>query len=138
MNNGDKRSQISAMHFLNIEDAEVENVPGKNIIRVSGEWINLNISKADFKEIEESPGVMCEQELSATITDVSTDKESEIKKIVSSYGLIRFSYTNNIEKVIGTDKFPIHLSYEKSGSPAVIILSCKRSSPELSKLLQSF
>lgn len=138
MKQNDKIAQLCAMYYLDIDNAEVEDVPGKDVIRVSGSWTNLNISKADFKEIREVVGMLAEQELSATITDVSQEKEAEIKNTLSSYGLIRLSYTNGTEKVIGTDKFPIHLSYEKSGSPATIIISCKRSSPELSKVLQSF
>lgn len=134
----DKIAQIYEMHYLDLDNAEVEYFPGKDIIKVSGDWINLKISNADFKETKEMVGMPVEQELTATITDTGLDKQTEIELLLSSYGLVRLRYTNGIDKVIGTDKFPVHLSYEKSGSPSVIILSMKHSSPELSKVLKSF
>lgn len=134
----DKIAQIYEMYYLDLDNAEVEYFPGKDIIKVSGDWINLKISKADFKETKEMVGMPVEQELTATITDTGLDKQTEIELLLSSYGLVRLRYTNGIDKVIGTDKFPVHLSYEKSGSPSVIILSMKYSSPELSKVLKSF
>lgn len=138
MSRNNKHAQISAMHLLRVEDAEVENHPGNDIIRISGEWHNTNISSIEFSEDDSRPGMPVAVELSAEITDTSNDSRLLYRGYAITPLLIRLDYTNGESRVIGTDTAPIYLGISVKGSPAVINVYYKGVSPESSKLLQSF
>ena len=131
-----KRSQFCAMSFLPLPDAEVRNVPGSDKLQVHGTWVSINVSSGEWKESREEVGKPAEQELKATVTDTSSSMESQLRTLFSVDGLI--GLTNGEKKVIGTDEFPVHVSMERSGEPAKLTLSFKRSSPEPAKVLESF
>ena len=44
----DKRAQISAMFYLSIDDADIDDCLGVSSISVSGNWIDFNISKCEL------------------------------------------------------------------------------------------
>lgn len=134
----DKRSQLYAMAFLPLPDAEVRNLPGSDKVQVHGTWVNIDISSGEWKEIREEVGKPVEQELKATVTDTSSSMESQLRTLFSIDGLVLISLTNGEKKVIGTDEFPARVSMERSGDPAKLTLSFKRSSPEPAKVLESF
>ena len=134
----DKRAQISAMFYLSIDDADIDDCLGVSSISVSGNWIDFNISKCELKETRSAPGELVQQELSSTCTDSSEANESFIREQCDGYGLLRIDYSNGERKVVGTDKNPVQLSIERSGSPVAITLSLKHSSAEFSKFLKSF
>lgn len=134
----DKRSQLYAMAFLPLSDAEVRNLPGSDKVQVHGTWVNIDISSGEWKEICEEVGKTVEQELKATVTDTSSSMESQLRTLFSIDGLVLISLTNGEKKVIGTDEFPARVSMERSGDPAKLTLSFKRSSPEPAKVLESF
>ena len=128
-----KRSQFCAMSFLPLPDAEVRNVPGSDKLQVHGTWVS-----GEWKESREEVGKPAEQELKATVTDTSSSMESQLRTLFSVDGLLLIGLTNGEKKVIGTDEFPVHVSMERSGDPAKLTLSFKRSSPEPAKVLESF
>lgn len=133
-----KRSQFCAMSFLPLPDAEVRNVPGSDKLQVHGTWVSINVSSGEWKESREEVGKPVEQELKATVTDTSSSMESQLRTLFSVDGLLLIGLTNGEKKVIGTDEFPVHVSMERSGEPAKLTLSFKRSSPEPAKVLESF
>ena len=133
----DKRSQLCAMSFLPLSDAEVRNLPGSDKLQVHGTWVNIDISSGEWKENREEVGKPVEQELKATVTDTSS-METGLRTLFSADGLLMVGLTNGEKKVIGTDEFPVHVSMERSGDPAKLTLSFKRSSPEPAKILESF
>lgn len=137
MNNSDKTAQICALYFIPVRNSEIENYPGMNYIHVRGEWTFIPISSGEFKEIT-SPGETIEQELKAVVTNTGMESLTKLTKLFLQNGLIRMKLTNGDDKVIGTDQFPIRITLENSGSPAKLTLSCKRNSPEASKLFKSF
>ncbi|MEL5895024.1 hypothetical protein AAE250_16215 [Bacteroides sp. GD17] len=137
MNQFNKRSQICGMYFLPISGAQIYNVPGSNIIKVRGEWVNLAISSGDFKEKDELGGIV-EQELKAIVTDTGEDKAALIRDLIMNEGLVLIQMTNGSRRVVGTEQFPVALSSECGGSPMTQTLSFKRDSPEPAKILKSF
>lgn len=104
MNLDDKRAQISAMFYLSIDDADIDDCLGVSSISVSGNWIDFNISKCELKETRSASGELIQQELSATCTDSSEAHEALIREQCSGYGLLRIDYSNGERKVVGTDK----------------------------------
>ena len=87
----DKRAQISAMFYLSIDDADIDDCLGVSSISVSGNWIDFNISKCELKETRSAPGELVQQELSATCTDSSEANESFIREQCGGYGLLRMA-----------------------------------------------
>ncbi len=138
MNAENKRAQISAVYILQIDDAEIDNYIGHPSISVSGAWLDIGMSKVDFKETQPGNGMMTQQELAITVSDSSDEKETTLRQLIESEVIIRLDYTNGVRKIIGTNRCPVSLSLERSGSPSAITVSVKRSSPEPSKLLRSF
>lgn len=138
MNQNNKRSQICEMHFLPISNAQVENIPGSNSIKVHGEWIDFHITSGEFKEKQDIPGGIVDQELKVVITDTNEKNAASICDMIIHEGLVLIEMTNGNRKVIGTDQFPVTLSPEYSGSPIKLTLLIKRDSPESAKILKSF
>lgn len=137
MNTDDKRVQICGMGFIPVTAAVVKNVPGLETIQVSGEWTLLPVSSGEFKEKIVS-GELTEQELKAVVTDTGSSFSTLLRDLVRREGLVRLRFTNESEKVVGTDHFPVMMSLQESGSPAAFTLSFKRNSPEPAKFLKSF
>lgn len=137
MNAYNKHAQIFGMGFIPLAVATVRNFPGADIIQVSGEWIDIPIVEGEFKE-KITSGSLVEQELKATATDTSPDTVALLRDLLRQEGIVRLKFTNGLERVAGSDQFPVLMTIEESGSPAVFILSFKRSSPEPSKILKSF
>lgn len=137
MNTDDKRAQICGMGFIPVTAAVVKNVPGLETIQVSGEWTLLPVSSGEFKEKIVS-GELTEQELKAVVTDTGSSFSTLLRDLVRREGLVRLRFTNESEKVVGTDHFPVMMSLQESGSPAAFTLSFKRNSPEPAKFLKSF
>lgn len=138
MNQSDKRSQICGMCFLPISKAQVENTPGTDYIKVSGEWTDLGVSSGELKEKQDSVGAVVEQELKAVVTDTGENNTRLMHDLITNEGLVLLKMTNGSHKVVGTDQFPVSISLENSGSPAKLTLSFKRNSPESAKLFTSF
>lgn len=137
MRQNDKRAQIYAMEYLPVKDAQVINFPGTFDIKVAGAFRKIPVSAIEFKEKIE-PGTLIEQELNATVTDTSMMTLAELRILFFQEGLLLLKMTNGEEKVVGTDQFPVLITSEISGSPAMIKLSFKRNSPEPAKILKSF
>ncbi len=137
MNENDKRAQICALSYLPLPEATVRNLPGAKSIRVSGEWIDIPISKGEFKE-KTTSGALVEQEIKATVTNTGNEFSARLHDLFNQEGLVRLKLTNGTERVVGTDQFPVLLTLEESGSPAAFSISCKRNSPEPAKTLTSF
>lgn len=138
MNQNNRRSQICGMCFLPISNAQVENTPGTDYIKVSGEWVDLGVSSGELKEKQDFIGAVVEQELKAVVTDTGENNTRLIRALITNEGLVLLKMTNGSHKVVGTDQFPVSISLENSGSPAKLTLSFKRSSPESAKLFKSF
>lgn len=134
----DKEHKQLQCSIFQYDDADIDDCLGVSSISVSGNWIDFNISKCELKETRSAPGELVQQELSATCTDSSEANESFIREQCDGYGLLRIDYSNGERKVVGTDKNPVQLSIERSGSPVAITLSLKHSSAEFSKFLKSF
>ena len=135
----DKKSQICAIYFMPLSKARVEDYPGSSYITfIRGIWTRINFSKADFKEKQSGNGELIEQTFEATITNTDSDNEAILQAVVSELGFLRIDYTNGGIKVAGTDKFPVLLEKDRSGSPAIFKLSFKRQSPEFAKYFKSF
>lgn len=138
MKKEDKRAQIHAVYFLPINDADIDDYIGYPSIAISGKWLDIGISRSEFKETQQVNGVMTQQELNIVISDSSEEKEISLRELIMSEVIIRLDYTNGIRKIVGTNRCPVILSIERSGSPSFITISTKRSSPEPAKILRSF
>lgn len=132
-----KRAQICAVGWMLADDAEIDNYLGEHKISVSGNWSNMGMSSAEFKE-SQTNGEIVQQELKVTIADSSEENEKSLRGVLSSEIILRIDYTNGDSLVVGTNTCPVRISMERSGSPGKLILSVKRSSPEPSKFIQSF
>lgn len=132
-----KRAQICAMELIPISAALVKERPGEKTIQVSGVWISIPISSGEFKEKVVS-GELVEQEFKGSVTNTGTDFANSLRDLLAQNCLVRLRFTNGVERVVGTDQFPVLLTLEESGTPAAFTLSFKRSSPEPSKKLKSF
>lgn len=138
MNVNDKRVSVCGICFLQTNNTDIQNVPGDKTIRLSGDWIEINISSGEWKEELKKLGEPVEQELKAVVTDTSFNNELKLRDLFSKDGLVLLKLTNGDKKVVGSDEFPIYVSMERSGEPAKITLSFKRSSPEPAKILGPF
>lgn len=137
MHADDKRAQICAMSFIPVSRAVVRNLPGVKTIQVSGDWTLIPISSGEFKE-KTTSGDFTEQELKAVVTDTGSVFSTSLHDLFRQEGLVRLKFTNGADRVVGTDQFPVLLTLEESGSPAIFKLSFKRDSPEPCKILKSF
>lgn len=137
MSTYDKHAQIFGMSFMPLAVAAIRNFPGANIIQVAGEWMDIPVIQGEFKE-KMTSGSLIEQELKAAVTDTETDSAVSLRNLLRQEGIARLKFTNGHERVVGTDQFPVLMTLEESGSPAVFTLSFKRSSPEPAKILKSF
>lgn len=137
MNKENKRAQICAVGWMLTDDAEIDNYLGEHRISISGDWLDMGISSAEFKE-SQTNGEMAQQELKVTIADSSEENEKRLRGVVYSEIILRIDYTNGDSLVVGTNTCPVRISMERSGSPGKLVLSVKRSSPEPSKFLRSF
>ncbi len=137
MNRNDKRSAICRLDFLPIGQATVNNQPGNSAIRVRGSFNPVPIASGEFRETEEQ-GSPVEQELSAVVTDTGSDHLAEIRSLFDQDGLVRLTFTNGEQRIVGTDDFPVHVNTELSGTPQTLTLSFTRNSPEPAKNYSSF
>ena len=137
MNRNDKRSAICRLDFLPIAQATVKNQPGEISIQVRGSFNPVPIASGEFRETEEQ-GLPVEQELTAVVTDTGSDHLAEIRELFAQDGLVRLTFTNGEQRIVGTDEFPAHVNAELSGSPQALTLSFTRNSPEPSKIYSSF
>lgn len=137
MNRNDKRSAVFRLDFLPISQATVNNLPGNPSIQVSGSFIPVPIASGEFRETEEQ-GDTIEQELTASVTDTGLAQLSSIRTLFTQDGLLRLTYTNGEQRVVGTDEFPVHVNIELSGTPQVLTLSFQRQSAEPAKIYSSF
>lgn len=138
MGQQDKRSQVCGMYFMPLSEAEVKNYPGKEIISVRGRWLDLKVSSGEYKEKQEEPGGVVEQELKAVVADTGADYVRLLRNISGQEGLVLIRTTNGGEYVVGTEQFPVTFSWEYSGSPLKQIISFKRNSSEGAKKMKSF
>ena len=132
-----KRAQICAMELIPISVSQVNDRPGEKTIQVSGVWISIPISSGEFKE-KAVPGELVEQEFKGSVTNTETDFANSLRDLLAQNCLVRLRFTNGVERVVGTDQFPVVLTLEESGTPAAFTLSFKRNSSEPSKKLKSF
>ena len=137
MNSNDKRSAICRLDFLPIAQATVKNQPGENSIQVRGSFNPVPIASGEFRETEEQ-GLPVEQELTAVVTDTGSDHLAEIRQILYQDGLVRITFTNGEQRIIGTDEFPVRINTVVSGSPQALSLTFTRNSAEPSKKYSSF
>lgn len=137
MNRNDKRSAICRLDFLPISQATVKDQPGSNFIQVRGSFNPVPIASGEFRETEEQ-GTSIEQELTAVVTDTGSDHLSEIRDLFDQDGLVRLTFTNGEQRIVGTDEFPVHVNSELSGSPQALTLSFRRNSAEPAKNYSSF
>ena len=137
MNRNDKRSAICRLSFLPIGQATVSDQPGNRIIKVRGSFNPVPIASGEFRETEEQ-GELVEQELTATVTDTGSDHLAGIRDLFAQDGLVRLTFTNGEQRVVGTGEFPVHVNAELSGTPQVLTLSFRRNSAEPAKNYSSF
>lgn len=134
MNRSNKHAQIYALHYINIEDADIDNYPGRDQISITGCWIELKVNSVILSEEQKNVGDFYNVELKATITDTTSSVDKAINRAV----ILKIDYTNNVSKVLGTEHTPIFLSQKIDGNPSVITLSYKGLLPECAKILKSF
>ena len=137
MNRNDKRAAICRLDFLPISQATVKNQPGNNLIQGSGSFSPVPIASGEFRETEEQ-GAPVEQELEAVETDTGSGRLAEIRELFAQDGLVRLTFTNGEQRIVGTDEFPVHVNAELSGSPQTLTLSFRRDSAEPAKIYSSF
>lgn len=137
MNLNDKRAAICRLDFLPVSQATVIDQPGSRLIKVQGDFNPIPIASGEFRETEEQ-GELVEQELTAVVTDTGSDRLGEIRDLFAQDGLVRLTFTNGEQRVVGTDEFPVHVNAELSGSPQSLTLSFRRNSAEPAKKYSSF
>ncbi|KAA6338507.1 hypothetical protein EZS27_013482 [termite gut metagenome] len=136
-NSADKHAQICNLFWLPLPLIDVKTFPSVSSISVpdATAWEKIGFSTAEFSENKQESGAPVEQEFSATATDTSDKSFNRLLYLFSVYGLLRIDYTNNERRVVGTEDFPIYMSFRRNEKTAVFTLSFKRTSPELSKIL---
>lgn len=137
MNLNDKRAAICRLDFLPVSQATVIDQPGSRLIKVQGDFNPIPIASGEFRETEEQ-GELVEQELTAVVTDTGSDRLGEIRDLFAQDGLVRLTFTNGEQRVVGTDEFPVHVNAELSGSPQSLTLSFRRNSADPAKKYSSF
>lgn len=137
MNNNNKRNQVCGLDFIPLSEVEVLNMPGNNVIRLSGSMTKIPISTGEFIE-ESTNGTPVKQTLSAVVTDTGRDNNINLRSLLSKEGILIIHLTNGDTKVVGTDEFPVLITLTQSGSPSANQLTFDRDSPEPAKFLQSF
>lgn len=135
MNQDDKRAQLCEMYFSPVRNTVCHNIPGTYDIEVQGEWTKIPISSGEYKE---TSGDVIEQELKATVTNTQNSFWALLQELLRNEGLLRLKFTNETEKIVGSDQFPVLLTTELSGSPTRLTVSFKRNSPEVAKIFKSF
>ena len=137
MKRNDKRAAICRLDFLPVSLATVSDQPGSRLIKVRGSFNPIPIASGEFRETEEQ-GLPVEQELTAVVTDTGSDRLAEIRNLFAQDGLVRLTFTNGEQRVVGTGEFPVHVNAELSGTPQVLTLSFRRNSAEPAKNYSSF
>ena len=137
MKRDDKRAAICRLDFLPVSQATVSDQPGSRLIKVRGSFNPIPIASGEFRETEEQ-GLPVEQELTAVVTDTGSDRLAEIRDLFSQDGLVRLTFTNGEQRVVGTSEFPVHVNAELGGSPQALTLSFRRNSAEPAKNYSSF
>ena len=95
----------------------------------------LPVVGCTLSEIRSSKGNFVDIELSARITDTSSESENRLLLCTYRYGVLVLEYTDGCKRVLGSNQAPIIISYEKTGIPAAFVLNVKGTLPEYSKLL---
>lgn len=137
MNNSNKRNEVCGLEFIPIAEAEVDNMPGHNVIRLSGSTTRIPISKGEFTE-EITDGTVVKQTFSAVVTNTGMANTLSLRLLLGQEGILIIHLTNGEIKVVGTDEFPVMITLTQSGTPSVHELTFDRESPEHAKFLQSF
>lgn len=137
MNTNNKHAQICKLEFVAIDDAVVINTPGSSYIKVSADWLDIPISSAEFVEASSMDNLI-KQELKATITNTGASMRVILEESFAQYGLLRMTYTNGEQRILGTDQFPIEVQLEENGSPARFELIVSHESASKAKFFQSF
>ena len=135
MKANNKRSYLIGLSVIALSAAQVTNYPGSDTIDVLGSWLDLNFSSGVWSEYPSNIGQGTQQTLSVTITDASLAMEKKLKSICSTYVLVKLHFSNGVQKVVGTDEFPVLLQMESTGAPSAFSLSLDRNSPEAAKLV---
>ena len=128
---------MCGFEFIPIAVAEVDNLPGHNVIRLSGSTTRIPISKGEFTE-EITDGTVVKQTLSAIVTNTGMANTLSLRLLLGQEGILIIHLTNGEIKVVGTDEFPVMITLTQSGTPSVHELTFDRVSPEHAKFLQSF
>lgn len=137
-NNNDRRSDICKIDFVYTSQAIIRDYPGKDIYVKTSEWTPIKYSSATFQESDELNGEPVVQELTVKISGGNEDAEQLIRNICGLEILLRLTYSNGNQKIIGTEDNPVLLSHTSSESPRVQMLHSKRNSAEKTKYLKSF
>lgn len=129
-----KISQIFSVYYMLVHDAIISETIGVNSIKISGTWKKIPMSSAELKESSLN-GDMSSQEISIKVTDSSSSSETIINDIAQKLIILKLDYTDGVSKIIGNENHPVVLTKSKEGSPQYFLLSMKRDTPEISKLL---
>lgn len=137
MNRNNKRAQIFKLEFVAVDYAVVNNIPGSSYIKVSADWLDIPISSAEFIETSDMDNLI-QQELRGIITDTSNQTRTVLSEAFASYGLLRMTFTNNEQRILGTSEFPVEVKLEENGTPARLELTVTHESGHKAKIFQSF
>ncbi len=137
MKENNKRAQIYKLEFCSLDNAVIHNIPSSRFIKVSADWFDIPISTAEFTEVPSADN-MIEQELKGIITDTSAINRKELEEVLADYGILRCTYTNGVQRIIGTDQFPVEVELSENGSPARYELTVNHKSASKAKIYQSF
>lgn len=134
-NRESKRSSICGVELISLAEATVTCIPGDPKITVSGAWDRLDYSTAEFSEQLSSDGTGYDCNLTISFSDSSPSKSSEVLSWCGIYVLAKLRYTDGSLRVVGTDQFPLVLSFSGEGAPHALRLTYKGTQPESARFL---
>lgn len=137
MNVNDKRAQICKLEFADIDYAVVSSEPSSPYIQISADWFDIPISSAEFSEGTDQNNLV-KQELKGIVTNTGNITRAELTEKLANYGLLRMTYTNGEQRVLGSAQFPVAVTLEENGSPARLELTVSHESATRAKKFQSF
>ena len=134
--NSDKRNSLVSVAYSEPSGLQFIDYPG-NKAYLSGTFIPISYSEANFTESDSENGAPVDQELNIIIRGQNESTDDLIVEITGKYLILKLGFMNGDVKIIGVPDNPVVLISSSAGNPVVNTVSTKRNSAEKTKYLVS-
>lgn len=137
MNN--KHAAICRLTFYEVDGLTMTSAFGSPVTTAvpMTTGVILPVSAAELSEKRQNTGSFVEMQFKARLTDTSLSSEKKLISAAYRYGVCILDYTDGSRRLLGTNRSPIVLTYEKSGIHSAFELSISSYQPEFSKNITS-